>query len=74
MRASELTHHMLALKLSQSDLARLLPMSLSAVARMCRGEAPVNPIVARLVHLWVVDPTAFNAQVKFCKMRDALAK
>lgn len=73
MKSAELVHYMLALKLSQSELARLLPLAVTTVNRMCRGVTPVNPVVARLIRLWVSDPTAYHLQCRYVKMHKDLS-
>lgn len=74
MKAAELNHYMLALKLSQSALARLLPINVTTVNRMCRGATPVNPIVARLVTMWVTRRATFEAHKLFCEMAGKTTK
>lgn len=60
MKAAELNHHMLVLKLPQSALARLLPAHVTNVNRWCRGHAPVPLMVERMVKLWVLDAGLFT--------------
>lgn len=67
MKSAELVHYMLALKLSQSELARLLPLAVTTVNRMCRGVTPVNPVVARLIKLWIVYPVSYQMHRNFVK-------